>query len=210
MSNLIVFPGPAKSERTGSLIVPPDAAYRPAEDVLANNPFVPETDESGIPNYTGRLLALNPEKATRYQCGGFFLGGKLQSNVVPEEAQMYQIDIAIRAGILLDITNSGEVRTENSSLGGVEESNTDKRVYFTTNEHGERIMLATSDPEEQARLDAQLEAGARKLILPEGFLESDKYVLKLDQPAAEKPEPAAPRSLKARLKDRLYRLVQAI
>jgi hypothetical protein len=209
MSNLIVFPGPQKPTYTGSLIVPPDAGYSPAaEDVLANNPFIPDTDENGVPNYTGRLLALNPEKANRFQCGGFFLGGKLQSNVVPDDAQMYQIHNAVRAGILLDITTSGEVRTENSSLGGVEESNTDKRVYFTTNDHGERIMLATSDPEEQRRLDAQLEAGARKLILPEGFLESEKYILDLAKP--ETPEPTVPRSIRARVKDKLYRLVQAL
>jgi hypothetical protein len=216
MSNVIIFPGAQQKPKSGSLIFPGNADYRP-EDILANNPIEPEVDENGVPNYTGRLLALNPEKATRFQCGGFFLGGRLQSSVVPDNAQMYAIQRAIQTGMLLDITHSSEVRTENSTLGGIEESATEKKVYFTSNEHGERIMLATSDPEEQRRLDAQLEAGSKKLILPEGFFDADRYAIKafveseIREAELEKESAAkTPRSLKARVKDRLYRLVQAL
>src|ERR1017187_6362300 len=79
-----------------------------------------------LPNYAGRLLCLNPEKARTFQCGGFILGGKRMSAVVPEEAQTLPIHQALLDGRLLDITGNGEIRTENSTLETVDENETAK------------------------------------------------------------------------------------
>jgi hypothetical protein len=140
-----------------------------------------------LPNYTGHFLCLNPEKVHTFQCGGFILGPRRLSAIVPEEAQMPQIHRAIEEGILLDITKSGEIRTENSTLQSAVETDTRKKVYLTEHQ-GELVAFGTEDPEEQERLDAQVKTG--KLELPPGHGDEDKYLLKFPGPDA-KPAPAS-------------------
>lgn len=211
MGKLIDFPGgPSEGPK---LVLPGDPelaaerlSRRQSPRILFEEVALSEPADNE-PNYAGRLLCLNPEKATRFQCGGYILGGKLQAAVVPEEAQMVPIHIALTAGVLLDITESNAISTENTRLDAVSEEDTGKKFYITTSPEGERVLFATDDVEHQKRLDAQLAAGASKLVLPEGWENQEKYLIKV------KPDlPAAPvkRSLKARIKDYLYQQIQKL
>jgi hypothetical protein len=141
-----------------------------------------------LPNYAGRFLCLNPEKATTFQCGGFLLGPRRVSAVVPANAQMEPIERALQAGVLLDITTGGEIKTEHFALQSPVEDDTNKKVYFTEVK-GEMVAFGTENPAEQERLDAQVARG--KLELPPGFEDEDKYLLKL--PAKEPPKCVSPR-----------------
>lgn len=109
------------------------------------------------PNYAGRLLCLNPEKLKSFQCGGFILGPKRPSAVVPSEAQMLPIHLALLDGRLLDITGQGEIRTDNGTLEVVAEEETPKKVYLTQAPNGEFVAIGVSDPEQQIEFDRQLQ-----------------------------------------------------
>ena len=135
-----------------------------------------------IPDYAGRLLCLNPEKATRFQCGGFILGAKRRAGVVTEEAQMYNIHQAILDGRLLDITEEGDIRTENSTLADMGEEATGKKVYFT-NVDGAFVCVGVEDPELQQQLDEQIKNTGR-LELPPGYLDQEKYLLHVPEEKA--------------------------
>jgi hypothetical protein len=148
----------------------------------------PAQQDTERPNFAGRFLCLNPEKAATFQCGGFLLGPRRVSAVVPARAQMEPIAIAIAAGILLDITKNSEIRTENSTLQLPVEDDTAKKVYFTQ-VRGELVAFGTENPAEQEKFDAQLAHGM--LELPPGFDKPDKYLLKL--PAAEPAKAAMPK-----------------
>jgi hypothetical protein len=143
-----------------------------------------------IKNYAGRILALNPEKARTFQCGGFHLTPSRMSAVVPEEAQMAPIHLALLAGRLIDVTVTGEIKTSNSSLGLVgDQGETGKKAYFTKSEGHGLICLQTDNLEEQKALDEQIEAGAHKLVLPPGYEDQEKYLIRL-APVAEAELPA--------------------
>ena len=81
-----------------------------------------------LPNYAGHFLCLNPEKVRTFQCGGFILGPRRLSAVVPDDAQMIRIHRALDEGVLLDITQSGEIRTENFALQSPVENDTAKKA----------------------------------------------------------------------------------
>ena len=141
-----------------------------------------------LPNYAGHFLCLNPEKVRTFQCGGFILGPRRLSAVVPDDAQMIRIHRALDEGVLLDITQSGEIRTENFALQSPVENDTAKKVYFTERK-GELVAFGTEDQAEQKRLDAQIVDG--KLELPPGFGEEEKYLLKMpDSPKRARPNKA--------------------
>ena len=143
-----------------------------------------------ITNYAGRILALNPEKARTFQCGGFHLTPGRMSAVVPTEAQMVPIHMALLDGRLIDVTVTGEIKTGNSTLGLVgDQGDTGKKAYFTKTETHGLICLQTDSPDEQKMLDAQIEAGAHKLVLPPGYEDQEKYLIRL-APIAESELPA--------------------
>jgi hypothetical protein len=137
----------------------------------------------GTPNYEGRMLCLNPEHPRRsFQCYGFILGGpKNQSGLVSGQADMAALQRAIQEGCLLDITDSGEIKTENSTLSGLEESVTDKKVYFMRRDTGETVVYGTADKAKQDELDAAI-AARGVLDLPPGFGEEDKYLIRPPEP----------------------------
>ena len=134
------------------------------------------TQLEAVPDYTGRLLALNREKARSFQCGGFFVGLKRLTTMVEEDAQMDRIHAAIQAGILIDVTDNKELNLGGTVINPVQDmGDTGKRAYIT--ETGSVLM--TEDPEQIALIEKQLEA--KSLIeLPPGFEDPDKYLIKVN------------------------------
>jgi hypothetical protein len=153
-----------------------------------------------VPDYTGRLLTFNPEKATKFQCGGFIISNRRPSAVVTPDARMESIHRALQAGILVDITDEKQgIKTEHSHLGGVSESDTGKKVYFGTPElfrgldlaclkdateedavSGETICVMTEDPEEQRQIEERIAERKRRIVLAPGMDDPEKYLIKLD------------------------------
>ena len=73
-----------------------------------------------VPDYTGKVLALNPERAQKYQCGGFWLGPKRPVALVPAGAQQAQIHQAILDGRLIEVTKDA-IKTKNALLNPVQD-----------------------------------------------------------------------------------------
>jgi hypothetical protein len=71
-------------------------------------------------DYTGKVLALNPEKTQKYQCGGFWLGPNQQVAIVPANAQHSQIHLAVLDGRLIEVSKD-EIRTKNARLNPVQD-----------------------------------------------------------------------------------------
>jgi hypothetical protein len=158
---------------------------------------IPTPDQ--VPDYSGRLLALNPEKAHKFQCGGFILGPRRMCAVVEPRARMVSLYLAIQDGILLDITDeTQDVKTKYSVLTAVKESDTRDKLYiirrqdvidlglecfaYITDEDRQLddvVCICTSNPEEQRLIDARLEEKKHCLVLPPGMDDPDKYLLKL-------------------------------
>jgi len=151
------------------------------------------------PDYTGRMLTLNPEKALKFQCGGFVLGPKHMCDVVGPRAQMAQIRRALEAEILIDITDADKgIKTKYSTLSGVEKSDTGQKAYVGPKqmfrdlglaafqdisekdlELDELVCVMTDDVEEQQRIEAKIKESKPLLVLPPGMDNPDKYMLKL-------------------------------
>lgn len=153
----------------------------------------PQTNQ--VPDYTGRMLSLNPEKARKFQCGGFILSPNRMSSVVAPGARMAVIHKALTEGVLLDITDSKQdVKTEFSVLTAVTETETPDKVYFvrrqdiadldlpyiTDEDKGinDLVCVCTSDPGEQSLIEARIEETKRKLVLPPGMDNPEKYLIK--------------------------------
>jgi hypothetical protein len=130
-------------------------------------------------NYTGRVLCLNPEKGTRFQCGGFFLGPRRTFAVVDSKAQMFRLKQALDQGILIDITENKDIAGDWSVLQAVKDEDTGKKVYITVGNGGGLTLVGVDDPEVQAKLDKQIEE-KRVIDVYPGFGEEDKYLLKVE------------------------------
>lgn len=151
---------------------------------------------SASPNYTGRVLALNLEKARRFQCGGFFLGGRQPWSMVAPEAQMDRIHQGVLSGVLVDITDTHKkgTRIGGTEVGAVTEEKTTKKVYISFMPGGmgltgcnmPTIITAAEgvDGEEaQTAYESKLVARQPPLIsLPPGMDDPDKYLLPVNQP----------------------------
>lgn len=81
------------------------------------------------PNYAGRILALNPEKAQKFQCGGFWLGPRMPAAAVPGNAQMEQLYQAVLDGRLIEVGPEA-IKTQNAALNPVRDLDTDKPEAF--------------------------------------------------------------------------------
>lgn len=114
------------------------------------------------PNYIGRALALNPERAQRFQCGGFWLGSRKPSGIVGPEAQQDQIHQAVLDGRLIEI-DKGSIKTANAMMDPVKEMDV---VGFKTYAilriiDGVRMMsfLTPSSQAEQDEIEDSITAG---------------------------------------------------
>lgn len=79
-----------------------------------------EFPSSSVPDYTGRVLALNPERAQKYQCGGFWLGPRQPVAIVPAQAQHAQLHQAVLDGRLVEVTRDA-IKTRNAQLNPVKD-----------------------------------------------------------------------------------------
>jgi hypothetical protein len=114
--------------------------------------------------YAGRILALNPEKATKFQCRGFVLGPWCPYAVVsPESAESPALMRAVADGRLIDITDCQitGIKTQSFTLSPVRElEGEEKIVYFVPKKfddgHIERIMVVPKDAEQAADFARQM------------------------------------------------------
>lgn len=127
-----------------------------------------------IPDYTGRILALNREKANSFQCGGFFVGTRRMFSVVEPDAQMENIHRALQNGVLIDITDSDRTLV----VGGTEMAaasdlgDTGKRAYITAS----GAVIMTEAPDQIEYIERQIADGPL-ISLPPGMDDPDKYLI---------------------------------
>lgn len=111
-------------------------------------------------NYAGRVLALNPDKGRFFQTGGFRLTPSRPASVVPPDAFMDSIHLAVLSGSLLDVTdNPGAIRTENAELSKADEQETGMRAFVVTRvENGSRnvSVVVPRDEEELQRFEQEI------------------------------------------------------
>jgi hypothetical protein len=134
----------------------------------------------------GRVLALNPEKARRFQCGGFWLSFRQSYARVPQEAQFSPIRAALADGRLIDITDQlesykkgGSIVVHGSEIGPAADlGDTGKKVYFLRKD-GTTCALIPETPEQGEELERQAVRG-KPLVLPPGMDNPDRYLIRLD------------------------------
>ena len=149
--------------------------------------------------YEGRVLALNPEKARRFQCGGFWLGPKQPYARVPQGAETLQLRNAVADGRLIDITDELDKYTKGGSLlvagseigQAAEIADTGKKVYFLKDAFGATCALIPETSEQAADLERQV-ASSGKLVLPPGFDNPEKYLFTVERYEAPMPSAETP------------------
>jgi hypothetical protein len=132
------------------------------------------------PDYAGRMLALNPEKARTFQCGGFWLASTCPMGLVPPNAQMEPIRQALLDGRLLDVTDGNhEIKTSQARLNpvrdlGVREDRVAYLVKRTSPAGDPEIVVVMSKDANQAEdFRKQIEANGKidLSVIPESELQ---------------------------------------
>lgn len=144
---------------------------------------------SAVPNYAGRLLALNIERCRRFQCGGFLLGTVNPVAMVPPNAQMDRIHAGIQQGILVDVTDrQRDLQIGGSMVKKPTVESTDKKTYIQfrvlPNDRGGKDIVivghhGVQGDEEQKEYEKQ-HADSIQLDLPPGMDDPERYVLKTE------------------------------
>src|ERR1017187_1544384 len=148
--------------------------------------IIPFPNQPQPESFTGRILALNPEKARRFQCGGYWLGTAQPHARVPEGAQPAPIRAALDDGRLLDITDQlasykkgHSLIVQGSEIGQARQIEvTDKKIYFVR-KGGETCALIPESVEQGAELERQASPG-KSLVLPPGFDDPEKYLIRIE------------------------------
>ena len=122
-------------------------------------------------DYSGRTLALNPEKARRFQCGHFVLFPTCPYAVVQPEADMGSLRQGLLEGRLLDITDQPRagVQTEHATLQAVKrEDIPGKIVYFVRQKLDDgtmgTVMAIPKDESEAQDFELQLKTTGRLVL----------------------------------------------
>jgi hypothetical protein len=132
-------------------------------------------------DFSGRTLALNPEKAVKFQCREFTLGPLRPWGVVPPAAgQSPALLTALMDGRLLDITDSHAtgIKTRDIAISPVTETPLeDKKIYFVKEKDKDgniiTIMAVPKDELQAKDWDKQIEeTGTIKLDLPKEEIEA--------------------------------------
>lgn len=117
---------------------------------------------------TDRVLMLNTEKATRFQCYGFSVTRNNPIQIVPAHAQEYPLRRALEAGTLLDVTGQEDTRTNKISaaiekaikagnLSTVEEGEeAGPKAFIGTDAKGNSYVIVPKDEEEYQQIQDEL------------------------------------------------------
>lgn len=135
---------------------------------------------SALPNYAGRTLALNMEKARRFQCHNFFLGIRVPYAVVPSEAEagFRIIHQAILDGRLLDVTDANikGLKTTSFELDPVKEDDTGGKMMFFVSKKfksGETAMIMVTPRDAEQSKDFQRQLKETGSIILDDFDEKE-------------------------------------
>lgn len=131
------------------------------------------------PDYSGRILALNIEKIRKFQCRAYVLGPRTPYAVVPPEACMENIHMAVLDGRLLDVTDMAAkgLKTENVQMMKVEETELpEQKLYFVykkiDDKIGHLVLVVPKDAEQAKDFERQIkETGTIDIDLPKEELE---------------------------------------
>jgi hypothetical protein len=111
------------------------------------------------PNYAGKILALNPERAQKFQCGGFWLGPRMPASLVPPNAQMDMLHQAVLDGRLIEVGLEA-IKTMNAALDPVKELETDRPESFFIFRIIDGVkcycLITPKDKEQEATLRQQI------------------------------------------------------
>jgi len=104
----------------------------------------------------GRTLTLNTVVARKFQCGGFSLGPLRQFATVTSETQLAPVLRALSDGKLIDVTGSetaNGLKTRYGSTSQVEEQDTGRKAFVTTDAHGNMYVVTPKNKTEQKRFE---------------------------------------------------------
>jgi hypothetical protein len=124
-----------------------------------------------IPNYSGRVLSLNPESSIRkYQCGGFWLGPNNPVAIVPPNTQMEQLHLAVLDGRLIEVSRDA-IKTKHASMDPVTDLGATGLETFVVI----RLIDGVKSYSFVTPKDAEQEAAIRKEIEETGTVDLSKY-----------------------------------
>jgi len=102
---------------------------------------------------------LNTAVATKFQCGGFQVGPLRPFATVTTETQQEQIRRAVADGKLVDITGTDlaqGIKTKTGSTSKIEEEDTGKKAYVSTDARGNLYVVTPKTKTEQKKLEREL------------------------------------------------------
>lgn len=119
----------------------------------------------------GRRLFLS-EKQNFFRCGGFSVNRHSPVSFVSEDTQVNQVIDAVKAGVLIDITDN----PKGLQIGGIGHSatkveNTGKKLYITTDKNGGMAIKSAETPAEIAACEAQIQKSG--IIVPHEYKVAD-------------------------------------
>lgn len=105
--------------------------------------------------WVGRTVMLNVTVQPRFQTKGFALNPKNLAIACPPDIIEEQIQRAVDAGVLIDITDAGvkELKVLGSELSPVKAADTKRLDFFTgTDTHGNRYFITPKDEADYQRM----------------------------------------------------------
>jgi hypothetical protein len=125
---------------------------------------------------TGHILALNPEKGVRFQCGGFQLAIPSRPYAtVTHETQQEPVRRALLEGRLIDITNqnlAGLKVGDSFQTPAKEAEEKGHKVYLATGTDGSLLVICPKDEAEEAHFEEQIRLHGR--LTADNFKVSDQ------------------------------------
>lgn len=104
----------------------------------------------------GRILSINPNVCTRFQCGGFSVNVTRPLCTVGPEAQQNQLHQALLDGRLMDITDQNIEGVHNSSGSHTPTKNlgdTGPKFYIQRDHKGNVLVAVPKDEKEEEEFD---------------------------------------------------------
>lgn len=127
---------------------------------------------AGIPDYAGRVIALNVSKCKRFSCGNFALSSYSPICTVSPNASMAHVHQGVLDGRLLDVTDQPK---HGLAIGSTQHEparelgDTGKRIFMGTDTAGNLFIVTPKDAEEESKFIAEIEAtGTLKLNYERG------------------------------------------
>lgn len=130
--------------------------------------------KSELRYWYGRRVFL-ADKVSFFRCGGCYLTRANPVHIISEDTVVDKVVEAIKAGILIDITDNPKgLKLTGIGHSAPKSENTGKKIYITTDKNGGLAIKAAETAEEVAACDAQIKKTG--IIVPHEYKIAERHL----------------------------------